>query len=219
VAVSLAFLWKSPRQMLAAYLPGAILIIVPFFVTNYVAHKSLELAYNHRTANDGWYKYTYIRNGKEYKSYWHDPKDFDRGEESISMYVFHTLVGHHGVFSLTPVWIMSFFGMGYWAFKAKDRKLREIALVFGAVSLVCLWYFIFRQPPENRNYGGNTSGFRWVFWLAPLWLITLLPVADAFSRNKWLRILGDVFLMVSIFSATYPIWNPWCNPWIVDLIQ
>jgi hypothetical protein len=191
-AVSLAFLWKSPRQTLAAYLPGAILIIVPFFATNYIAHKTLELPYNHRTANDGWYNYTYMRNGKEYKSYWYDPQGFDRGEKSIGKYAFHTLIGHHGVFSLTPIWIMSIFGLGY---------------------------FIFHQPPENRNYGGNTSGFRWVFWLAPLWLVALLPAADAFSRNRGLRIMGNALLMVSIFSATYPIWNPWCNPWIVDLIQ
>jgi hypothetical protein len=218
-AVGLALLWKSPRQTLAAYLPAAVLIAVPFFATNWIAYHTIKVPYSHRTAGDEWYYYTYERNGKTYDSYWKNPQGVDRGEKSVAVYAFNTLVGHHGIFSLTPIWLMSVFGTFYWLLKAQDRKLRELALLIGAVSLVCLWYFIFHQPLENRNYGGMTSGFRWVFWLAPLWLLVLLPAADIFSRNRWLKGLALMLLIVSTLSAAYPIWNPWSNSWLGDFWQ
>ena len=37
----------------------------------------------------------------------------------------------------------------------------------------------------DRNYGGMTSGFRWVFWLAPLWLVVMLPAADVMAARRW----------------------------------
>ncbi len=217
-AVSLAFLWKAPRQTLAAYLPAALLIAVPFFATNYIAFGTFNIPYAHRTAGDEWYNYTYERNGKTYDSYWKNPQGFDRGEKSVAVYALNVLVGHHGIFSLTPIWLLSVLGIFCRLRKAADRKLRELALVIGAVSLVCILYFIF-QPQENRNYGGMTSGFRWVFWMAPLWILALLPAADLFSNNKWLKGLALAMLLVSVFSAAYPLWNPWVNPWIVDVWQ
>jgi hypothetical protein len=217
-AVSLAFLWKAPRQTLAAYLPATLLVIVPFFGTNLIAHNSLKPPYMHRSGNDNWYDYDYQRNGRKINSYWRNPQGVDRGEPSVGVYALHVLVGHHGIFSLTPIWLLSVFGGCYWLLKAPDRKLRELALLVGAVSLVCVGYYIF-QPLGNRNYGGTASGFRWVFWLAPLWLLVLLPAADLFSRSKWLKGLALLLLIISIFSCSYSIWNPWSNPWPVDFLQ
>ena len=72
---------------------------------------------------------------------------------------------------------------------------------------------------QTNNYGGWTSGLRWLFWLTPLLLLTMLPVADALSRWRWGRLLAYVFLGISIFSATYPVWNPWRHPWIYQLCE
>jgi hypothetical protein len=218
-AVGMALLWRAPRQTLAAYLPAALLVAVPYFGLNYLAFGTIDIPYSHRTSGDEWYNYDYERNGKTYQSYWKNPQGVDRGEKSVAVYAFHVLVGQHGVFSLTPIWIMSIFGVYYWLFKTKDQKLREMALMIGAISLLCLWYFIFKQPLENRNYGGMTCGFRWVFWMSPLWLLVLLPAADRFSQNKWLKGVALAMLICSIFSVTYPIWNPWTNPWLVDFVQ
>jgi len=216
-AVGLAFFWKDPWRTLAAYLPAAVLVPIPFFATNYIAYGTLELAYSHRTANDEWYHYTYTRNGIEYKSYWDNPAGVDRGEPSVAVYAFNVLIGHHGIFSLTPIWLLSVLGTFYWLRQSADRKLRELALLIGAISLVCTGYFIFWQSLPNRNYGGVASGFRWVFWLAPLWILALLPAADVCARTRWRRGLALVLLTMSALSAAYPIWNPWSNPWLADV--
>jgi hypothetical protein len=69
------------------------------------------------------------------------------------------------------------------------------------------------RPIEDRNYGGMTSAFRWVFWLTPLWIVTMLPAADATARSRTWRIFCAVLLAVSALSAAYPR-NPWSHPWI-----
>jgi hypothetical protein len=89
---------------------------------------------------------------------------------------------------------------------------RAIALLVGSVSVVCIAFFLMR-PLEDRNYGGMTSAFRWVFWLAPLWIVTMLPAADATARSRALRIFSAVLLGLSALSAAYPR-NPWSHPWI-----
>jgi hypothetical protein len=84
------------------------------------------------------------------------------------------------------------------------------------VSIVCIVFYVL-LPIEERNYGGMTSGFRWVFWLAPLWLLALLPMADQLSR--WLsgRLFGYLLLALSVLSAAYAVWNPWVQPWLWNL--
>ena len=39
-----------------------------------------------------------------------------------------------------------------------------------------------------------TSGFRWAFWMAPLWLMAMQPAADWASRRRWSQILAAVLL-------------------------
>jgi hypothetical protein len=214
--VSLGLLIRATKPTLAAFLPGAILVVVPFFVTNWIAYKTWEMPYMHRTANDEWYNYDFVRNGKTIDSYWKDPKGVDHGEKSVGVYAFNVLVGHHGVFSLTPIWLLSVFGGYLWTVRPQTTKLRELAFAIGAVSFVCLWYYIFHQPSENRNYGGLSSGFRWVFWLAPLWLLLLLPAADVLSKTRGRRAIALTALLLSALSAAYPTWNPWGNSWLVD---
>jgi hypothetical protein len=64
-----------------------------------------------------------------------------------------------------------------------------------------------------------TSGFRWVFWLTPLWLISMLPALDVLSKRRWTQALALALLAFSALSASYPTWNPWSNPWIMDYMK
>jgi hypothetical protein len=84
--------------------------------------------------------------------------------------------------------------------------------------LVCVVFYLLR-PLGERNYGGSTSGFRWVFWLAPLWLLSMLPAVDFLSKRRWTRVLALVLLAASVLSASYPTWNPWNDPWIMDYLK
>ena len=67
---------------------------------------------------------------------------------------------------------------------------------------------------QPLNYGGYTSGPRWLFWLTPLFLLALAPAADALGKTSIGRGIAYLCLGASAFSATYPWANPWRHPWI-----
>jgi hypothetical protein len=95
-----------------------------------------------------------------------------------------------------------------------EYRLRDLAILIALITVVCVAFYILR-PTVERNYGGMTAGFRWVFWLAPLWLIAALPTADKLSVSRWGRLLGCLLVALSALSASYPIWNPWTQPWLM----
>jgi len=71
----------------------------------------------------------------------------------------------------------------------------------------------------TNNYGGWTSGPRWLMWLTPLWLLTMLPVADRLAGSRVGRAVGYALLAVSVVSASYPAVNPWRHPWISNFME
>jgi hypothetical protein len=81
------------------------------------------------------------------------------------------------------------------------------------VSLVVVSFYLAR-PPLDRNYGGMSSGFRWVFWLAPLWVAATVPAADRLGRGPLGRCLALVLLGGSVLSVAAPTWTPWTQPWL-----
>ena len=66
-ALTIGLLWKFPRQTLIAYVPAALVVIVAFFATNWIANYSLLPPYMHRShsdisdISDNWYDYSYVR--------------------------------------------------------------------------------------------------------------------------------------------------------------
>jgi hypothetical protein len=212
-------LWKAPRPTLTAYLPAAAVVLVAALGTNYLAHGSLIPPYAHREAGQNWYEYQYVKDGKVRDSYWMHPETrspIDQGEPSRALYAFHTLIGHHGIFSLTPVWILSLAGLVMLCSR-RSLGLAELGWFILIVSVVCVTFYILR-PLDDRNYGGMTSGFRWVFWFAPMWLLAMLPAADAMASRRSLRLLAGGLLCLSVLSVSYPTWNPWVQPWLSDLL-
>jgi hypothetical protein len=61
-----------------------------------------------------------------------------------------------------------------------------------------------------------TSGLRWMFWFAPLWLVVMLPAADWVAPWRWARGVALALLGFSVLSVTYPTWNPWTHPWLYN---
>lgn len=155
---------------------------------------------------DHWYDYP--------GSYWlrSDKTGVDAGERKQGIYAMHMTVGHHGIFSLTPIWILSFVGLG-WLVIEKRYSLRWIALMIIALSLICIAFYIAR-PQNDRNYGGISCCFRWMLWFAPMWLLAMLPVVDFMAARRSTRILASILLVLSVASATYASINPWQHPWL-----
>jgi hypothetical protein len=214
-------LWKAPRQTLIAYAPAALIVVAAHLGADYTAHGTIKPAYAHRAKGQdwesgNWYVYTYMRGTREIESYWakrENKSQVDRGEDSPLTYALHVLVGHHGIFSLTPIWLLSVIGCAIWL---RDRSERAVIFWIGLVSLVCLAFYLSR-PLDDRNYGGTASAFRWVFWFAPLWLVAMLPALDRVQRRLTRGVC--LFLLAwSAMSAAYPTWNPWTHPWIVNFM-
>jgi len=233
--ISLLVLWVAPWRALLVYLPAAVVIGGAFFGTNWMAHQSLKPPYLHRGEEDNWYDYTYEVRGRTVESYWRNPQHLDRGEGSPAWYTFNLLLGHHGIFSLTPVWMLSVAGALIWLVggRSADPSVQQanqppperaavapgaqrlLTAMIALVTLVLVAFYLTREG-QMRNYGGMTSGLRWMFWLAPAWLLLALPALDRMQRNPWLRGLALLLLAASALSVAYPTWNPWSHPWLMN---
>jgi hypothetical protein len=210
--------WQAARPAVVGFLPPAVVVVGAFLATNWIAHGTLKPPYMYKGGANNWYDYTYEREGKVHKSYWQDPQGIDKGEPRIGVYALHLLVGHHGIFSLTPIWLLTMAGLAIWLAQREDSRLRALAAGVAAMSLVCLLYYIC-QPQMNRNYSGMSSGFRWMFWFAPFWLLAMLPVLDVLVRRAWTRALALLLLALSVLSASYPTWNPFSHPWLMNFLK
>lgn len=204
------------RRTAWAALPAAALVAAAALGTNWLAHGTPVPAYAHRAGADNWYDYAItLPNGKVLTSYWRNPQGIDRGEASPAAYAWHALVGHHGIVSLTPAWLLVIPGLA--ALAARGRRAspheRSLALAIAAVSAVVLAFYLTRSQAD-RNYGGVSSGFRWVFWLAPLWITAAVPAVDRLATHRLGRGCALVLLALSVVSVAYPTWSPWTPPWI-----
>ena len=222
VFLGLVFLLHWPKQTLICFLPAAVIVGGGYLAANKIAHDSWRPPYMHRSEtdpDDNWYAWEYVDSrGVTRQSYWINPQGIDRGEQSRADYALHCLVGHHGVFSLTPVWALTLLGSLVWLARG-NLLARELAALALALGIICLTFYIGFRPLEDRNYGGMTSGFRWMFWFAPLWTITLLPAADKLSCCRAGQAFAATLLAFSAMSVSYPTWNPWVQPWIWNWLE
>jgi len=95
-----------------------------------------------------------------------------------------------------------------------SKDYRILGALTLSVSMIVVGFYLFK----TSNYGGWAVGLRWLMWLTPFWLLTMLPVADWLSTRRWGRGLAYVCLAVSVFSANYPL-NPWRNPWLYNFME
>jgi Zn-dependent protease with chaperone function len=179
-------------------------------------------------------------------SYWHIAAgqvkhgiDWAYQTEGRGTYGFHLLFGHHGLFSLTPVFLLGVVGAVYGlarrrgvaarlgsADDSEDKglgisaaPLKALALLTLLVAVVVIGFYVFGVNDRNRNYGGWTSAPRWLMWLTPLLLLSALPAADWLAPRRWGRGLAYVLLALSVLSVSYPAWNPWRHPWVYNWME
>jgi hypothetical protein len=209
---------QRPWKTLAFFLPAAVLPIAAMLMANYIAMGEIIPAY--ARFGSPWYEYE--------GSHWQKPPegsvkhgiDWAWMHESRALYAFHMALGHHGLLSLSPIWILTVAGM-VWGIRrapataepqANWKALVTMTLV---LSIVVVGFYLVKSD----NYGGNTTGLRWLMWLTPLWLLTMLPVADWMGQRRWGRAVGYVLLAWSVFSISYAAWNPWRQPWLYNLLE
>jgi hypothetical protein len=232
-ALGLLLLCWSPTRTLCFFLPPALLIAAAFLGTNYLAVGQFRPAYSEfggpppfkrevlgdlsqQEKGSPWYQYE--------GSHWLKPVvgqsprhgiDWARYYEDRWTYAFHLLIGHHGFFSLTPIWLLAFAGIALALWKRNTALPWFMAPLTLAVSAVVIGFYLVM----SENYGGFAVAPRWLIWLSPLLLLCLLPVADVLADCRWKRALALLLLGASAFSAFYSNWNPWRHPWLFDLLE
>ena len=224
-ALVLLLLW-CPRQALLLALPAALVPAAAFFATNYIAMGELKPA---QSAFGGpWYEYEGSHWRKPPAGYYKQGIDWTRYKEvpeTHAEYAFHVLLGHHGLFTLTPIWLLAIAGMiagclrlgSLWR-QALFREAADFPWFVQPLGLALTVVVVGFYLVKSDNYGGFTNGLRWLMWLTPIWLTCLVPIADRLANRCWGRWLGGILLALSVFSASYQLWSPWRHPWIFDLM-
>jgi len=224
-ALGLPLLLSNVRRTLFVFLPAALIPIAGYFATNYAALGELTPAYE--KFGGPWYNFD--------GSHWSKRgtplgKGIDFNDEPTTVYAFHLLFGHHGWFSLTPVFLLALGSLIGLAFKsaADVKNVLKVSSgspftppLFALMTLVlsALVFAFDLTRTSSYNYGGFTSGPRWLFWLIPLWLIALPAAGDRLGASRGGRLLCAVLLGFSVLAVFYPAANPWRSPWIQQLLE
>lgn len=200
----------NPRLTCLFFVPAALIPLIGFFGTTYAATGGWKPFYMYYGTEKYLYEYQGI------PSYWKNPQGLDQNLDSPLVYFFHCTLGHHGILSLSPIYLLT---LASWLCigKAKEHVLKPTLWISMILSVVVLGFYMTRTG--NYNYGGNSSALRWMLWLTPFWLLSMIPLLDAFSDKRWLKILGVLCLLGSVYSAHRPLHNPWQAPWIFSLMQ
>ncbi|MGF1579646.1 MAG: hypothetical protein ACFCD0_09810 [Gemmataceae bacterium] len=216
--ITFVLLLRAPAKTLLYFVPPVIGLTIAFFFTNYIATGEWLPLYT--KFGSEWYQFE--------GSHWSKPEgnregiDFASDFEPRSAYIFHALLGHHGWFSLTPIWLLALGGMLAGAFKTKhtlsgtktmaDRLPWYFYPMVLLLSVIIIGFYLTRSG--NLNYSGWSAGLRWLMWLTPMWLLCLIPTLEGIGKSVFGRWIGYVLLGFSILSASFPAWNPWRHPWI-----
>ena len=198
------------RLTLKWYVPAAAIPLAAFFVTNWMATGGVKPFY----ATYGTETYRYVHNG--IPSYWMTPRDLDANQESPIVYLFHCVLGHHGLLSLTPVLCLSVFGWCMTLRQNKDVVRKTMILTGAALTAITLGFYLTRT--QNYNYGGNSVGLRWMLWLSPFWWIAMVPVLEKFSR-RGIQVLALALLLISMVSVGWSLNRPWKPSWLFEQMQ
>ena len=200
---------RSPRRTLIAFVPAAAVPCLVFLATQYAAMGTFHLAY------EGFGSETYNFEG----SHWLTPLEYDwfnKHPEPRWLYLFHMTFGHHGIFSLTPIVLLSLYGAHRLAW-GRPGGLKVVAWLTGVLTFALLAFYTWN--PKARNYGGSAQGLRWLFWLIPFWLLVLPAGLERGGSRPGFRRFSLALLLVSAFSVGYAVHSPWSHPWISDALE
>ncbi len=123
---------------------------------------------------DNWYEYD--------GTYWtpENKQGVDRGERSRAVYLMHMLIGHHGLFSLTPVWLIAVLGA---------------AVAMGLAR---------RRPAVEEEAEATRSELK--FRVLPLWIST--PLRLMLDSRHSLRLAAYATILISVVVTGFYLMRP-----------
>jgi hypothetical protein len=219
--VGLFLVARFPRPALAWFVPAAIVPIVALMACQYAAFGAVKLAYEEFGTDAYMFEGSLWKTPLELDALnlpWTDPEEAARRGivgESHGTYLFHMTLGHHGFWSLSPIFLVAAFGLA----GLLRRRGAGSVVAWMTLALTVILLAFYTWNPKARNYGGSAQGLRWLFWLIPFWLLMLPPALDAIASRPWLRRVATLALFVSVMSVGYAMRGPWNHPWIQDMME
>lgn len=201
------FLWLSVRRpggTLLFGLPGAAMVIVPFLVTL-------------KISTGGFVPYYLFKKTELYQyegSYWSNPVGIDALDEPKWIYLINLLIGHHGFFTMSPIFILMLASL-FLALRDNRAEVRHLGWFVTTVFL----FTVALNTLTTNNYGGVCQGFRYLIWPVPLFIMAATLKADAYGRARWVQVLAVIFLSASVVCAASCLDNPWSESWLEQLCK
>jgi hypothetical protein len=137
-------------------------------------------------------------------------RGIDALKEPKHIYAWNVLFGHHGLFSMTPV----YFFAAYEMFQRLRKRLHfpETLTIVAVISMFFAFY-IFR----TRNYGGWCVGMRWLIPIMPLfvlyfglWLDRVRITRTVIAATTLAFAIGCFHVQDGLTSPfQYSVWHNW----------
>jgi hypothetical protein len=117
-------------------------------------------------------------------------------------YALHVLVGHHGIFAMTPLFVLSLWAMLYHAFRDRGRRMISICVLLASALVLAVYI------KRTYNYGGRCFGFRWFVFAMPVWF-AFVPLWWEDIRFRGRSVVLAICLIVSILTAVDALQGCW----------
>ncbi|MGP0064875.1 MAG: hypothetical protein ACLQGP_14915, partial [Isosphaeraceae bacterium] len=194
-------LFRFPTRTILYFLPGAIVPLAAFVAAQYVEFGTFYLPYE----SFGSQEYSYEG------SIWQTPLELDAFNlhpEPYLVYLFHMTFGHHGVFSLTPLFLLSAWGA--------LRLLRGGGRFLSAWTWLTLLtvaglagYYLYDPAPWKA--GGAMHPYVWIFLAIPglLALLALLSAIILLRRGgEPMATVAWMTAVLTLVLLAFYTWNP-----------
>jgi hypothetical protein len=199
--VGLYMLAKDWRRAIFAFgvaaLPGLILLLG----LNYATTGAFKAAYSNKAA--GQFEGNYFKTVKH---------GIDALREPKHIYGWNVLLGHHGVFSMTPVFCFSLFEL---IRNLRRREHFKGTLAMTGVLAMVFYFYIFK----TRNYGGWCVGMRWIVPFMPLFVLYFGLWLDRVKLTRLTLGAAALAFAVGCFHVQdgltspfqYSVWHNWLD--------
>jgi hypothetical protein len=207
-------LLRYPRQTLLWAVPGALVPLLASVGAQYAALGEFKLVYTEFGTDAYLYEGSLWKTPLELDALnlpWFDPQEAVRrgiAGESSARYLFHMTLGHHGFWSLTPIFFFSLLGLTR-LLRAKRMPLEVVKWLCVLASAGLLGAFLY--DPSAWQNGGKFHPYVWV-------LLTVPVLLGGVAFGTWFGLVrrgGPPMAAVGWMTATLTVvilafytWNP-----------
>ncbi len=135
-------------------------------------------------------------------SYWVSPEANDTLADPWWLYLFHAVIGHNGLISLTPALLFGIIGY-VWMIRVRKGSLATSLLWIGP-GMVAIVLFVLLG---THNYGGYCIGMRWWIIIMPFLQLAALPVIDALAVFRAGRVITVAALVLSLPAVVQALYH------------